>query len=63
MKNKILNLEKLALTRDELKKVTGGLKQYSCQCNGTGTWTGSYGSNQEVVDAINKYCSNGGTCS
>jgi bacteriocin-like protein len=52
------------LSKDEMKKVMGGVVQplFNCQCNGTGTWSGHYGSAQEIADDISAYCANGGTC-
>jgi len=65
MKKLKLNLSNVkgaeVLTREQLKRIMGG-SRYSCQCNGTGTWTGSYNNAQDVVDAINNYCADGGTC-
>ena len=40
-----------------------GCSDFKCQCKGIGSWTGTYCSAQEIADAINKYCKDGGTCS
>ncbi len=61
MKKMLANFKNEILSKEDLKSIKGG-SSYSCQCNGTGTWTGNYDSVDEVVTAINNYCSGGGTC-
>ncbi len=51
---------KFALTSVEQKNIKGG--DWSCQCNGVGTWTGNYSTTDQVINAINTYCSGGGRC-
>lgn len=57
-----------SLTRSELKLISGGddcgstCPKFSCQCNGTGTWTSNYCSTEAMITAIEQSCSNGGSC-
>jgi hypothetical protein len=52
------------LSRTQMKHVMGGVKaaKFNCQCNGVGTWSGTYSSAIAIANDISAYCSNGGTC-
>ncbi len=53
--------KKFSLSMDQLKMVKGGTR-FRCQCNGIGTWTGNYSRTEQITNAINTYCANGGSC-
>ena len=71
MKKLKLNLKDVGeiLTREQLKQVFGGSGEgcnyYSCHCTGhAGSWTGYYCSENEMNQALNRYCEAGaGQCS
>ncbi len=51
------------LSRDEMRTVTGAGSYCSCHCySNPGSWTGYYSSSQAIANAVNNYCSGGGTC-
>jgi hypothetical protein len=50
-----------ALGQAEMQAVKGG-ELYSCQCNGTGTWIGSYTDQDQADRRADYHCVNGGSC-
>jgi hypothetical protein len=63
MNNLMSNFSGLALTRMEMKKVTGGWVTYACSCTGrVGSWTGTYRIAQGAANAIDRYCGGNGAC-
>ena len=51
------------LSKSEMKNVKGGAS-FSCSCSGhAGSWSGNYSSVDQMVDAIERYCEGGGSCS
>ena len=63
MKN-LANFKEVRLSRTEMQEVKGGVKStFHCCCfNNPGEWYGNYSSTDDMIDAVNTYCPNGGTC-
>lgn len=61
---KLANFRDASLSRNEMKEVQGGnTSTFHCSCHGNpGEWYGNYSSSSDVVNAINDYCPNGGSC-
>ncbi|MDO5665053.1 MAG: TIGR04149 family rSAM-modified RiPP [Bacteroidia bacterium] len=51
------------LSKSEMKNVKGGAA-FNCSCSGhAGTWSGNYRSVSQMIDAIERFCDGGGSCS
>lgn len=59
--NTLSNFSAFALTRGEMKSVSGGLWSGSCRCNNGGGFTAGGLSSGDFVFLEHYYCGNGGS--